>query len=340
MAKLIPGQLRMFDLPTCETLSNVTSSPGSAAGPTLFDSLDGPMTAPSGPAPVPANPSRAPAPKLAGTIRATFGLSGASSYASASLQSSLVNRLKQRLDMDGSIVFAMTWKRKTTPSGRVVYRVQASARSTSGTGSGSWPKLNTSEKAAHWPTPNTPSGGRSVDPSKMSATGVTLDGKKHTVSLEHVARFASWPTPMVNDELGSDYCYGPKKPDGTRATFHKLPGAAKLANWRTPRTEDSESTGAHQGTPDTLTSRLASWATPKSADTKGDPYQPTETRRTELRKQVFGIDASGSPVATGKRGQLNPALSRWLQGYPVTWCQAAIRAQRMRTPRRKGASAG
>ena len=37
---------------------------------------------------------------------------------------------------------------------------------------------------------------------------------------------------MVNDELGSGYCYGPKKPDGTRAIFQKLPGAAAILGLR------------------------------------------------------------------------------------------------------------
>jgi hypothetical protein len=43
---------------------------------------------------------------------------------------------------------------------------------------------------AGWPTPNTPSGGRSVSPDKMDITGRTLDGRKHTASLEHAVKFA------------------------------------------------------------------------------------------------------------------------------------------------------
>ena len=49
----------------------------------------------------------------------------------------------------------------------------------------------------------------------------------------------------------------------------------------------------------------------------------------------LGTTSSGSLAETAKPGQLNPAFSRWLQGYPVAWCQAAIRVKRTLTPRRK-----
>jgi len=43
---------------------------------------------------------------------------------------------------------------------------------------------------AGWATPCTPSGGRSMSIEKMDPTGRTVDGKKHTASLEHMAKFA------------------------------------------------------------------------------------------------------------------------------------------------------
>ena len=56
---------------------------------------------------------------------------------------------------------------------------------------------------AGWPTPNTPSGGRSMSIDKMSATGKTLDGKKHTVSLEHVAKFAALGPSSTSSPAGT-----------------------------------------------------------------------------------------------------------------------------------------
>jgi hypothetical protein len=54
----------------------------------------------------------------------------------------------------------------------------------------------------------------------------------------------SWPTPITNDALGSTHCYGPKKPDGSRAEYLKLPGAAALTGWTTPTTRDWKDSGA------------------------------------------------------------------------------------------------
>src|SRR3990167_4379823 len=193
---------------------NATSSPALVSGHIHCDKPDGLTTDLSGPVPARANLSARQAKVLGLMTSGTYGQHGSTSSNSVRLQSCLANKLRRRLSTAGSILFRQTWKELTTPSGRALWAHTASAHRTSGSGCGSWP------------TPNTPSGGRSVSIEKMSATGVTLDGRKHTVSLEHVARFASWPTPVVNDELGSQYCYGPKKPDGTRARFLKLPGAA------------------------------------------------------------------------------------------------------------------
>lgn len=40
---------------------------------------------------------------------------------------------------------------------------------------------------------------------------------------------AGWTTPMANDATGSTHCYGPKRPDGTRPEYLKLPGQARLS---------------------------------------------------------------------------------------------------------------
>jgi len=296
MAKSMTDQSNLFDLTICEGSPNATSSPALEDGATHSGSLAGLTTDPSGRGAALVSPSRLPAPKLADTIPAIFGLSGSSSSRSAALSSSLVNRLKQQLDMDGSIVFAMTWKRKTTPSGRVVSLVRASARSTSGNVSGSWPM-----PMSGTPSTETYNAAGSTDYERKIDV---LMGERESLN----GRKASWPTPMVNDELGSDYCYGPKRPDGTRAKFHKLPRAAQLATWATPATRDwksNEGSEVHHAA--------------RREQTRGKPL-------SEQAHQLSGPLPTGSPAPMGKRGQLNPSMSRWLMGYPAVWCLAAMRA--------------
>lgn len=129
--------------------------------------------------------------------------------------------------------------------------------------------------------------------------------------------FTGWPTPIVNDELGSTHCYGPKVEGETeRLRFLKLPGAAKLYGWPTARAEDSESTGAHRGSPDTLTSagRPYGWATTTTRDHKDGGSMGTVETNGLLGRQVWAYRAQME-----KPGVLNPHFSLWLMGYPPEW---------------------
>ena len=74
---------------------------------------------------------------------AISGPFGSISSASAALQLSLVSKLKQQLDTAGSTLFKLTWKEKTTPAGRSVSLLRASALRTSASDSGSWPTTTT-----------------------------------------------------------------------------------------------------------------------------------------------------------------------------------------------------
>jgi len=195
---------------TCSAIS----LPVLVAGATPCALPDGPTTDLFGRAVAHVSPSAPQAPKKAPLMIDTSGLSGSISSASAALESSLVNKLKQRLTMDGSILFNLIWKVKATPAGRQVYRLRASARRTLDNGCGSWPTTLTAD-------------GR-------GSAGV---GKRE---LPNVAKWVGWPTPIVGDTTG-----GPRPPDDKRGPAPGLQAAAHLTSWPTTSTRDYK--GGYRG---------------------------------------------------------------------------------------------
>lgn len=75
--------------------------------------------------------------------------------------------------------------------------------------------------------------------------------------------------------------------------------------------------------------RLGVWYTP----TTNVNYQPATPRGMEtltgqaLHLTSHGIGQSGFPARTAGRAQLNPALARWLMGYPKEWDEESIHWQ-------------
>ena len=107
---------------------------------------------------------------------AISGPSGSISSASAALQLFLVNKLKQQLTTAGSTLFKLTWKEKTTPAGRSVSLLRASALRTSGSDSGLWPTTLASDS--------------------RGSAGV---GKRE---LPNAVKWIGWPTTSTRDHKG------------------------------------------------------------------------------------------------------------------------------------------
>jgi hypothetical protein len=185
--------LPMSEPTISEDTRNATSSQASLFGVTPCDSPDGRMTDQCGPEAVPVPPSRVQAKAKGLTTLVTSGRYGSHSSASVALESSLVSNLMTRLDSAGSTLFNQTWKRRTTPLRRRYWEHTALGQATSVSG------------CTSVPTPCCPNGGRSVAPEKMDATGRTVDGRKHTASLEHTVKLGSVPTPMAGSPATETY---------------------------------------------------------------------------------------------------------------------------------------
>jgi hypothetical protein len=301
------GQLSMFSQTTCEATSSATSSLESEGGLTRSDSPGGLMTDQSGQDPAHVSRSRARGKGLAPPIRATFGRRGFGSSASAALTSSLVSRFQARTDGRGSILFALTWKVLTTPSGRSIAALRASALRTSGNDCGGWQ------------TPRGQISGDTIESHEARQDRVVeKHGRRMGTPLEVQALFASWPTPTVNDAKGSDYSYS--SGDHARPVL-KLPGTAKLATLATPAARDWKS---EQASETFQSERLA---------------HPRGKALSVQACGAVGQPATGSPARTGKRGQLNPAFTRWLMGYPPAWDDCAVTAMQSFPKSRKRSSA-
>lgn len=201
---------RMSRQMTLPGIASAISLPGLAAGPLPCALLDGLTTDPYGRAPAPASRSVPPASSEEPTTSATCGRSSDASSRSAALQSSLASRLRARLEGIGSPLYALTWKEWAMESGPPICALRGSALRISDSDSGS----------LGWPTPTT----RDWKDGGNPDVNVALNGL-----LGRVVWMAGWPTPVVNDETGSGYCYGAKREDGSRPKFLKLPGAAAIA---------------------------------------------------------------------------------------------------------------
>lgn len=269
-----------------EDIYNATSLLASEAGVRLSDLLIGTAIARPGQDHVLASRLVSLAKEKAPVTYGICGQSSCDSSPSVALQQSLESKLRERMDVNGSPEYDLTWKHWDMESGPPICALRASARRI--------PVSVCIGELTGWPTPDTNKRGGAQDPAKRKAGG-------HSVNLQDVAMLSGWPTCSARD-----WKNGQSNQHGKNA--RPLNEVAMLAGWGTPAAQEAG------GTPEQFLARK------QKAKENGAQLGAS---LTSLSLQAHGVIMKSSPAQTEKRGALNPEHSRWLMGFPTEWLSCA-----------------
>ena len=307
-------------------------------GPSRSSSPDGPPIEKSGPGAAHVSLSRSlPQIGKEWRTRDTFGPSFGDSSPGDSLQRSLENRLRARLDGIGSLEYKLTWKHWDIGSGRLICALRASTPRTSGRGCIGWPTATVRDQKGHG----------------LLESARVRQSKGKAQPLNEVAALTGYGTPRATDGTHG----GPNQDDQsalprqagliTRMSGYATPVSSDhLANasetiesWRS-RAMEKKTEGINLHKPLRIQAQeITGYATPNSADSQGSHgVGQGASLRTDSQRITHGGKRRSDDGQTGPRGALNPALARWLSGYPVEWDECAIRAHRLMpiTRRKRG----
>ena len=141
-----------------------------------------------------------------------------------------------------------------------------------------------------------------------------------------------WPTAKAKD--GREW--SPNAKPGS-ASGHGLGAVAQMAGWPTPMSRDHFPSHTDEYIAEKKAQGHGMSNLNDVAMLAGGPNQTGGALPADAAL-ISGQTQSSSPAGTAKRGVLNPALSRWLMGYPVAWDSCGATAMRSCRKSRRNSS--